>query len=220
MGDERVYLLSCKHGKKKVGSRTLKKGAEESDESEELSKMDDAPDILPSAPPAESWEEEEADRSNRCTGDGHQDAVPFKTYDDPFRTISVEEVEELFTDANGDRLGDAFYHHISNPVGGQVYAFCTKSLKSGTWLGHCGVDGIMWSNRGTAIIPQKTFTRSTFHYRKHKDEPDEDFSKYGYFNSHLQKVIIHYRGDESVVQPRPHGNAKKKICKFIQEILL
>lgn len=123
----------------------------------------------------------------------------------------LEDIERIWEKA--PEFLDANRFMISEPKGGECYFFDVSTLKT-AWDRHVTKDGITWRNRHGDWTHLNTFYRRHDVY-KQGEEVNVDFKRYCYYRADLKKVMIHYKGDESVVEHLPHGNAKTTMKPYI-----
>ena len=148
------------------------------------------------------WLDHMIDHStNRQYGGNMEEAVVAEVTSD--HSLSVQRVCHLVETAHRNKV------RARLPKGGEIYVFDVESLGN-DWR----VDGYMWKQNTQRKLPGKNPVISkVYFYSTHRDEDgqvenNKDFIKTVYTPiANTNVKVVHYIGDESTFQQRPHGNS-------------
>lgn len=146
-------------------------------------------------------------------------ATPIYRWEDEGGTLDVSYARRIINDtiSSGVGLENALHCSIVNPQGGHVYVLKTLPLQAEArmikWKEHVLIDGHRWiTMRGQC----NRFDKLGFERTGYRTVSYNGFTRWVYFDWVEQVVMVHYIGDASQVQQRPHGSDKNTGRDFIR----
>lgn len=143
-------------------------------------------------------------------------AIPYLTDVEVVRCgLTPRYVENLLIETPEEHFMDARHFVITEPRNGDIYLFNVGLPTRVPWEKHLTVDGYSWKRNNMHSQPGYRFTARKDYLRKSL-EPDQPkvalsaMKRYIFDNNYLQRVLIHYSGDDSLLEHQPHGNAKNE----------
>ena len=122
--------------------------------------------------------------------------------------LSVTEITEILT--NPDE-GKVSVLPPQKPKGGDIYLISDEGdeARQKDW----SVDGYVWINKGRYSVPSKNPVYYVRRYDLSREKGDaigtDRFQRKVYWINGSSLKLVHYRGDETLYVPRPHGNDKR-----------
>lgn len=122
--------------------------------------------------------------------------------------LPVTDVEKIFLNVNSEKISTIPPRY---PKSCEYYVYRnTDATKQKDWT----ADGYFWRNKGSYKYPKRAKipiinSRQYWLMRDSDDNiGDRNFQRRIYINPHVNLVLVHYTGDETLFIPRAHGNAR------------
>jgi hypothetical protein len=94
---------------------------------------------------------------------------------------------------------------IQYPAGGEVYAFTLEGLAADNWRGHLLKDTLSWITKANL---EKNDAATNLEKTVYACRLATRFKRLVYHDKSSGKVLVHYHGDGSKIERKPHGNSK------------